>query len=180
MLDQPKLNLLRAHEIMKKSADGHSRDVEFDVGAMVYLKLKPYRQQYVVRCVCQTLAAKLFGPFQVLARVWPFQLPASSKIHPVFHVSQLKLALGSCVEVQPLPLETLKEVDNIILPDDVLAKPYDSEGRLELLVKWEQCPTHENSWMLYEELVEHYPHFKFEEKLDFKEGVLISIKGLTS
>ncbi|KAF2602552.1 hypothetical protein F2Q70_00025394 [Brassica cretica] len=51
---------------------------------------------------------------------------------------------------------------------DVLAKRYDDEGYLELLVKWVHCPSHENSWVSNGEFVEHYPHFKLEDKLDFK------------
>lgn len=127
MLEQIKLNLLRAQELMKKTVDGSRRDVEFEVGAMVYLKLKPYRQQSVARRVCQKLAAKFFGPFPIIARVgktaYELQLPASSKIHPVFHVSQLKLALGSCAS---LPLESLKEIDSVVILEDVLAKRYDA------------------------------------------------------
>ena len=72
------------------------------------------------------------------------------------------------MEVKPLPLEKLSEVDSIVFLEDVLAKRYDEEGYLELLVKWMHCPSHENSWVSYGEFVEHYPHFKLEDKLDFK------------
>lgn len=158
MLEQIKLNLLRAQELMERTAYGHRRDVEFEVGNLVYLKLKPYHQQSVAKRVCQKLAAKFFGPFPVVAKVgktsYKLQLPVSSRIHPVFHVSQLKLALGTCATVNPLPLESLEELDDVIVPEEVVSKRYDKEGHLELLVQWKGFPTHENYWMLYVDFVE--------------------------
>jgi hypothetical protein len=66
------------------------------VGDWVYLKLQPYIQSSVDSI--QKLAFKFFGPYQILAKVGPMayclQLPSTSFIHPIIHVSQLKKAVG--------------------------------------------------------------------------------------
>ena len=69
MLSEIKSKLIHAQQLMKNNADKHRRDIEFEVGNWVYLKLRPYRQHSVAKRLYQKLAAKFYGPYQVIARV---------------------------------------------------------------------------------------------------------------
>lgn len=140
ILRDAKEQLVRAQKLMKNNADKHRRDVEFAVSTSVFQKLRPYRQQTGARRVCQKLSAKYYGPYEILERVgkaaYRLRLPAESKIHPVFHVSQLKRVLGADHQVSLLPpvCDDLQEV--VVQPEEVLATRYNATGGLELLVKW--------------------------------------------
>lgn len=174
MLHSLKLTLARAQQLMKDQADKHRRDVQFAVGDMEYLKLRPYRQQSVVQRFCQKFAAKFYGPYRVVERIgnaaYKLLLPSHSRIHPVFHVSQLKIALNPQEQVLDLPRVCLGGYQEDWLPSDVIDKRYDSGGRLELLVTWRGKPAEENSWMSYLHFIEQFPSYKLEGKLGFVGG----------
>lgn len=94
MLRDVQAHLLKAQNIMKNNVDKHRRDFKLEVGAQVFLKVHPYRQQSVQRCVCHKLVVKWYCPFEVLERVgkvaYRLRLSDDLKIHRVFHVFQLK------------------------------------------------------------------------------------------
>jgi hypothetical protein len=90
--------LIREHRVraqyrMKRQADKDRSERVFDVDTMIYLKLQPYVQSSIFSRANQKLSFKYFGPFHIRvgAVAYHLELPDNSAIHPVAHVSQLKL-----------------------------------------------------------------------------------------
>ena len=136
-----KFHLLRAHHCMEQSANKKRSDRSFSIGDWVYVKLQPYRQGSVVMRVNQKLAPKYYGPYKVVDKcgkvAYKLALPSTSKIHPVFHVSQLKLRVGDSVISSNLPAV----VHDVLLkvPERILErKMVNRQGRAatKVLVKW--------------------------------------------
>lgn len=129
-LQQQRKNLEKAQARMKKLADEKLRDVEFEVGSWVYVKLKLYRQVSLACHRPQKLAKRYFRPFQVTERIgkvaYKLALPPQAKIHPVFHCSLLKPHHG------PAPLagnglpENVFYGNPLVKPVVVLATKLDS------------------------------------------------------
>ena len=86
--------LQRAQQRMKAQANKHRLEREFQPGDWVYMKLQPYVQSSVASRSNKKLSFRFYGPYKVLQRVgavaYKLELPATSKIHLVLHVSQLK------------------------------------------------------------------------------------------
>ena len=91
---------------MKQQCDLHRSERAFSFGDWVYLRLQPYKQQSVAYKASYKHSPRFFGPFHVLKRIrevaYKLDLPASSTIHLVFHVSCLKAKLGQHNVSMPL------------------------------------------------------------------------------
>ncbi|XP_026399650.1 uncharacterized protein LOC113295536 [Papaver somniferum] len=111
-LDILKKSLHKAQERMVHYANENRIDRSFQVGDAVYLKLQPYRQSSIALRKILKLSAKYYGPFLVIKKIGAvackLQLPLSSRIHPVFHVSQLK----KCISKTHTPSTELPVVDD--------------------------------------------------------------------
>lgn len=87
-------NLLKAQERMKHFADKKRKEREFKVGDMAYLKIQPYRHTSLSIHRYMKLHSNFYGPFRVLEKIGnnsdKLLLLEGCKLHPTFHVSQLK------------------------------------------------------------------------------------------
>ena len=81
------------------------------MGDWVFLRLQPFKQQYLHWSKVGKLAPKFFGPFQILQKVgsvvYKLDLPSTSGVHSVFHVTCLKAQIGLAVT----PISTLPPID---------------------------------------------------------------------
>jgi hypothetical protein len=166
---------------MKKQADKHRTDVTFQVGDLVLVKLQPYRQQSVALRKNQKLGMRYFGPFEILACVgtvaYKLKLPENAKIHPVFHVSQLKPFKGAPPEQYlPLPL-TMSEMGPIIQPIAVLQAMTILRGTQrvhQILVQWDLNAEAEATWEDFHDLQLKFPTLNLEDKVVFNgEGIVM-------
>ncbi|KAL4297251.1 hypothetical protein GQ457_12G025690 [Hibiscus cannabinus] len=109
ILRELKHNLFQAQLRMKNQADKRRREVELTVGDWAFVRLQPYRQLSLRMNRNQKLSPRFFGPYKVAQRIGPvaykLELPDSTRIHPIFHISQLKQCKGQPLhQVTPLPL----------------------------------------------------------------------------
>jgi hypothetical protein len=102
-------NLKIAQSRQKSYADNRRRELIFDVGDFVYLKVSPMRGMKRFK-VKGKLSPHYIGPFKILERkgevAYQLELPNNlSDVHDVFHVSQHKKCLR--VLEEQLPMEEL-------------------------------------------------------------------------
>jgi hypothetical protein len=143
---------------MKQFADAKCREVQFQVGDWVYLKLHPYRQTSVFRRAHQKLASKFFGPFQVAAAIgavaYCLALPIESKIHLVFHVSLPRKKKGAIDNILTTLPPVSEDNNPVIEPLQKMDYRWVKRGKkfvIEVLVQWKHLLAENATW----EEVEH-------------------------
>ncbi|XP_078443763.1 uncharacterized protein LOC144713136 [Wolffia australiana] len=146
---------------MKKYADQHRWDVEFQVGAKVLLKTntqmlktKQAKQRH------KGLVPRYDGPFEVVAKIgrvaYRLNIPRRMAVHPVFHVSVLKKYVPDPKDAarnqpQRAPPNVRAHFDQEAAA--VLAKwDTDRGGRqgcyhkIKYLIKWKNRPEESGTW----------------------------------
>ena len=99
-----KQNLCVAQERVRWFANQKRVERSFAMGDWVYLRLQPYKQTSMHNKGLGKLAPRYYGPFKVLPKVgevsYKLDLPISSLIYLVFHVSTLRLkwAIKWCLD----------------------------------------------------------------------------------
>ncbi|RVW48758.1 Transposon Tf2-8 polyprotein [Vitis vinifera] len=183
LLQELKAHLHAANNRMKQAADKKRREVNFEVGDWVYLRLQPYRQQSVFRRTSHKLSNRYYGPYQIEERIGPvaykLKLSPGSRIHPVFHVSLLKKKIGEVAiandELPPLTEEGVIRLQ----PRKVLSTRWVNKGSTsasESLVLWEGLPEEEATWEDSQQLLRSFPNLNLEDKVLIERGVLMRVK----
>jgi hypothetical protein len=154
-----------AQSRQKSYADKRRRDLSFEIGDFVYLKVSPMRGTRRFR-VKGKLAPRYVGPFKIIDRKGEVAyqldlLPQLSDIHDVFHISQLKKCLP--VPEEQLPLEYLDLGGDLTYSERPI-KILDSVERLThskvikmCKVQWSHHVEDEATWEHEEKLRADYP-----------------------
>jgi ribosomal protein L21E len=163
-LIQKKIEATRQRQ--RRYADPKRREVEFEVGDKVFLKISPSKG--TVRFHMRgKLNPRFIGPFEILKRVGEvaYQLalpPALSGVHDVFHVSMLRryihdpshvvdhgsLTIEKNLSYVEEPVRIVDRKDQVLRTRTV---PY-------VKVQWKNHTEREATWELESDIREKYPN----------------------
>ncbi|XP_075483614.1 uncharacterized protein LOC142523767 [Primulina tabacum] len=181
--------LKAAQDRQKSWADLKRRPVEFNVGEKAYVKVSPMKG--VDRfSKAGKLNLRYVGPFEILEKVgtlaYRLALPPSmSRIHNVFHVSQLRKYISDpsdMLEAEPLMIES--NLGEELKYEEVPIRIVDTKDQVlrqrmipYVKVQWSNHIEREATWELEERMRNQYPYLFidqanpcFEEETSHKEG----------
>jgi hypothetical protein len=160
-----------AQSRQKSYADNKRRDVSYEIGDRVYLRVSPLRgvKRFGIK---GKLAPRFIGPFKILSRkgevAYEIELPEIlSAVHNVFHVSQLKKCHPEMLET---PLKDTVPLEEVQLESDLTyeEKPIKILERAErntrtktikfCKVQWSHHTEEEATWEREDNLREDHPH----------------------
>jgi hypothetical protein len=159
---------MRVAQSRKKSyADHRRRELSFEVGDFVYLKVSPMRGLRHFK-VQGKLAPRFIGPFKILEKrgevAYQLELPPQlSDVHDVFHVSQMKKCLR--VPEQQLAMEDLNAKEDLSYQEYRVKILETSERvtqnrRIKMcMVQWSHHTEEEATWEREEELKAEFLDF---------------------
>jgi ribosomal protein L21E len=176
-LDLLKEQLLRAQVRMKHQADKHRSDRHFSMGDDVLLKLQPHVQSSVVVRPSAKISLRYYGPYKVLVRVgeaaYKIQLSVGSKIHDVFHVSQLKPFTANYTPVfADLPV-TMDLSSGTFPPREIVERRLVKKGNAampQIKVRWTNLPDDCTTWEDYYVLKKRFPDVELWKELPAQGG----------
>ena len=157
--------MLTAQSRQRSYADSRRRDVQFQVGDHVFLRVSPWKG---VRRFGKKgkLSPRFIGPFEILERVGQvaYRLalpPALSSVHDVFHVSALRRYVSDVTHVlsyEDLVLdETLSYEEQPVKVLDRKDKVLRNKTIPLVKVLWQNSKVEEATWELESDMRSQYP-----------------------
>ena len=171
--------LQAAQDRQKSYANVWQRELEFQEGDRVFLKVSPMKG--VMRFGKKgKLAPRYIGPFPIVKRIgkvaYKLDLPESLKaIHPVFHVSLLKKYVpdeSHILKDEPIQIDpNLTYEEKPIAIVDRQIRKLRSKEVPSVKVIWEKHGTEEATWELENTMKEKYPELFGKNPLLYTQAV---------
>jgi hypothetical protein len=145
-LQAAKRCLRAAQDRQKLYYDSHRRQLILGPGDKVWLSTKNLRLAYRnAETTSRKLMPKFLGPFDVAAKVghdaYKLCLPPAWKIHPIFHVSLLKLYKHDPTRVQPPPEPVTLDGEAEFFIDHIVSHTENQRtGKRMFKVRWQGYP----------------------------------------
>ncbi|XP_068651617.1 uncharacterized protein [Aristolochia californica] len=153
---------------MKEYYDQGHKDIQYNVGDLVWLCLQHYRQSSMAGSR-HKLSPKYFGPFIISQRVgevaYKLNLPLDARIHTVFHVSFLKPFKGNDHPHTP-SLPPMDDSQLSLMPYQILNACQNAHRR-EVLVQWTHSDAINATWEDIDVFQQAYPTFDIADNLIF-------------
>ncbi|KAK4383817.1 hypothetical protein Sango_3116400 [Sesamum angolense] len=154
------------HDRQKSYVDKYRREMEYEVGEKVFLKVSPWRG--ILRFgKKEKLSPRYIVPYEILERVGPLvyrlALPAELlQIHDMFHVSMLRRHRSDPSHILHEPeIEILKELTYVEEPIEILDQSIKKLRNKEIpmvKIKWSHHSPREATWEVEENMREKYPY----------------------
>ena len=162
-----KEKLKEARSRQKSYADRHRRDLEFNVGDRVFLKVSPCRgvRRFGIK---GKLSPRFIGPFEILERVGEVSYrlalpPQLSHVHNVFHVSLLRGYNYHPLHVVSYPLDQIRADLSLAEEPEAILDRQERVTRNKVIpfvkILWKNHPEREATWETEESMRTSYPHF---------------------
>ena len=103
---------------------------------------------------------------------YKLELPRDCRVHPVFHVSQLKASSGASASSTKAPPVT-EELELAAQPLDVIEVRLSPSGVKEILVLWEGLDPSDATWEDCSTFLTTYPLFHLEDKVNVLVGGIV-------
>ena len=160
-----KSRLKAAQDRQKSYVDQHRRDIEYEVGEKVFLRVSPWRG--IMRFGKKgKLSPRYIGPYEILERVGPLAYrlalpPELAQIHNVFHVSMLRRYRSDPSHVlRDEPVEISDDLSYVEEPQEILEyQERELRNRKIPMVKvlWKNHSRREATWETEQSMRSQYP-----------------------